>query len=147
MESRVIRTASRTESGFSLIEVMIAMAILGIGLMSIAVAQVTAIKMQSRSKNLQQAMFLARERMDELDALPGFPASTFLTTPATTPDPANPIQVGNDPSDGTRYTREVQVVPNSPTVGLSSVTVTVTWTTPGTTGSSQTKLSAVKRIN
>jgi prepilin-type N-terminal cleavage/methylation domain-containing protein len=143
----VIRAASRTESGFSLIEVMIAMAILGIGLMSIAVAQVTAVKMQSRSKNLQQAMFLARERMDEIDALPGFPASTFLTTPATTPDPANPIQVGNDPADATRYTRDVQVVPNTPGVGLSQVTVTVSWSTPGSTGVNQAKLSAVKRIN
>lgn len=147
MRSRVIRAAAPAESGFSLIEVMIAMAILGIGLMSIAVAQVSAMKMQSRSKNLQQAMFLARERMDEIDALPPSPDSTFLTTPATTPDPANPIQVGNDPSDGTRYTREVQVVPNSPAVGLSEVTVTVSWTTPGSTGLNQTKLSAVKRIN
>lgn len=147
MRNRVIRAAARAESGFSLIEVMIAMAILGVGLMSIAVAQVTAVKMQSRSKNLQQAMFLARERMDEIDALPPSPVSTFLTTPATTADPANPIQVGTDPSDGTRYTREVAVVPNSPAVGLSSVTVTVSWTTPGSTGVNQTKLSAVKRIN
>ena len=61
---------SRSESGFTLLETMIAMAILGVGLLSIAVAQLTAIKMSSKSKNLQQAMFLAREQMDDLEALP-----------------------------------------------------------------------------
>jgi type IV pilus modification protein PilV len=63
-------TRAGHDSGFTLLEVLIAMAILGVGLLSIAVAQLTAIKVSSRSKNLQQAMFLAREQMDDLEALP-----------------------------------------------------------------------------
>ena len=58
--------AAHRESGFTLIEVMIAMTILSVGLMSIAVAQLTAIKVSSRSKHMQDAMFLAREQMDTL---------------------------------------------------------------------------------
>ena len=106
------RTDSRGAAGYTLIEVMIAMAILGIGLMSIAVAQVSAMKIASRSKNMQQAMFLAREAMDDIDArLPGDP---FLVTGQTTDDPNNPLRGnGSDQEDGTQFTRSVTVTPNS----------------------------------
>ena len=83
--------SARAESGFTLIEVMIAMTILSIGLMSIAVAQLTAIKVSSRSKHLQDAMFLARERMDTLAAIvpPEDPAiPSYFSVAQTTADPA-----------------------------------------------------------
>jgi len=151
MGGNVTRKAARaSDSGFTLIEVMMALAILGIGLLSIAVAQITAIKVASKSKNLQQAMFLAREQLDDLDALP--PGSAILQTAATTPDPANPIQVGNDPMDGTRFDRQLVVVPNSPSTNLAQVTVTVVWANPGVTGTglngtSQVSLTGIKRMN
>jgi type IV pilus assembly protein PilV len=145
MRNRVIRAASRNESGYTLIEVLIAMAILGIGLMSIAVAQITAIKVSSRSKNLQQAMFLARESMDDFDALP--PGAPILAAAAVIPDPTNPIQVGNDTTDATRFNRSTQVVPNTPETNLARVTVTVTWNTSNVTGANQVQLTAVKRMN
>jgi type IV pilus assembly protein PilV len=145
MRTQLIRSASRTESGFTLIEVMMAMAILGIGLLSIAVAQITAVKMQSKSKNLQQAMFLARESIDDLEALP--PNAALLQAAAVIPDPANPIQVGNDPTDATRFARQMQITPDSPESGLARVTVTVVWTTSNVLGSSQVQLSAVKRMH
>jgi len=145
MKQSVIRSARTSDSGFTLIEVMMALAILGVGLLSIAVAQITAIKVAARSKNLQQAMFLAREQLDDLDALP--PGSAILQTAATTPDPANPIQVGNDPQDATRFTRQLQVVPNTPTTNLAQVTVTVVWTTSNVVGTNQVQLTGIKRMN
>jgi prepilin-type N-terminal cleavage/methylation domain-containing protein len=121
MKIRTLRAISRSESGsesgYTLIEVMIAMAILGIGLMSIAVAQISAMRIASRSKNLQQAMFLARESMDDIDArLPGDP---FLTTAATTADPNNPVRVGSDTEDGTSFNRQVTVTQNDPETGVA----------------------------
>jgi len=141
----VIRSASRTESGFTLIEVMMALAILGIGLLSIAVAQVTAMRVSSKSKNLQQAMFLAREQLDDLDALP--PGAAVLQAAATINDPANPIQIGNDPEDATRFTRSMQVVPNTPQVNLAQVTVTVVWANSNLPGTNQVQLTGIKRMN
>jgi prepilin-type N-terminal cleavage/methylation domain-containing protein len=142
---RVYRAASESEaqSGFTLIEVLIAMAILGVGLLSIAVAQLTAIKMASRSKLQSQAMFLAREQMDDLEALNA--GAPILQAGATTDDPANPIALSNNPADTTRFNRSVTVVPNNPSIGLAQVTVTVTWDTAQ--GMRRVQLSSVKRMN
>lgn len=137
-------TESNSQSGFTLLETMIAMAILGVGLLSIAVAQLTAIKLSSKSKNLQQAMFLAREQMDDIEALP--PGSPLLVNAATTDDPANPISVHTAEGDATTFTRSVTVTPNTPSVGLSQVVVTVTWDN-AQSGVRQVQLSSVKRAN
>ena len=137
------KSDSGTESGFTLIEVLMAMAILAVGLLSIAVAQLTAIKVSARSKNLQQAMFLAREQMDDLEALNA--GAPILQAAATTDDPANPIKVNAGEDDGTSFNRSVRVVPNNPSVGLAQVTVTVTWA--AAQGTRQVQLSSVKRMN
>jgi len=144
MKNPVLRNQSQPEAGYTLIEVMIAMAILGIGLMSIAVAQITAMKVSSRSKNLQQAMFIAREQLDDFDALP--PGAAVLQTAATTVD-ADEIQIGKDDNDTTRFVRQFDVQPNNPSVNLARVTVTVTWNNSAPNGLNQVQLTAVKRMN
>jgi type IV pilus assembly protein PilV len=131
------------QDGFTLVEVLLAMAILGVGLMSIAVAQLTAMKVQSRSKNLQQAMFLAREQMDDIEAMDA--GAPILQAAATTQDPGNPLRASADPSDATTFNRSVTVVPNNPSFGLAQVTVTVTWAQAQ--GTRQVQLSSVKRMN
>lgn len=132
-----------SQSGFTLVEVMLAMAILGVGLLSIAVAQLTAMKVSSRSKNLQQAMLLAREQMDDIEALNA--GAPLLQTAATTPDPTNPIRVTTESGDATRFNRSVTVTPNNPSIGLAQVTVTVTW--DAAQGTRRVQLSSVKRMN
>jgi type IV pilus modification protein PilV len=137
-------TRAGSDSGFTLLEVLIAMAILGVGLLSIAVAQLTAIKVSSRSKNLQQAMFLAREQMDDLEALPlNAPA---LAAAGTVNDPGNPLKATSDPDDQTTFNRSVTVAPNTPSAGLAQITVTVVWNSPQG-GTRQVQLASVKRMN
>jgi len=137
-------TLAGSDSGFTLLEVLIAMAILGVGLLSIAVAQLTAIKVSSRSKNLQQAMFLAREQMDDLEALPL--NSPVLAAAGTVDDPGNPLKANADPDDATTYNRSVTVAPNVPSAGLAQITVTVVWNSPQG-GTRQVQLNSVKRMN
>jgi prepilin-type N-terminal cleavage/methylation domain-containing protein len=145
MRNPLIRSVSRDESGYTLVEVMIAMAILGIGLLSIAVAQLAAIRMASRSKNMQQAMFLAREAMDDLDARTQ-PGDPFLSTAATTPDAKNPIQVSGDAEDGTRFNRQITVTPGDPQAGMARVVVQVTWLNAVTAATNVVQLTATKKI-
>jgi prepilin-type N-terminal cleavage/methylation domain-containing protein len=141
----LIPSVSRDESGYTLVEVMIAMAILGIGLMSIAVAQLTSIRMASRSKNMQEAMFLAREAMDDIDARQQ-PGDLFLSTNATTQDPNNPLQIGTDTGDATRFNRQITVTPGDPEAGLARVVVQVTWLNAATSATNAVQLTATKRM-
>jgi type IV pilus assembly protein PilV len=140
--------AAHGEAGFTLIEVMIAMTILSVGLMSIAVAQLSAIRVSSRSKHLQDAMFLAREEMDTLAAIQPDPdplVGSFFGTPKTITDPD--LQLGSDAEDTTRYTRQTQITPGQPSPGLARVVVTVTWNNANSSGTTQIQLGSVMRIN
>jgi type IV pilus modification protein PilV len=139
-----VRSARSSDSGFTLIEVMMAMTILGVGLLTIAVAQITAIKTSSKSKNLQQAMFLAREAMDDLEARPNNDA--IFQSNSVTDDPNNPIQVGQKQGDETRFTRSVEITPNDPAPNVARVVVTVTWENPAAGGIREVKLDSVKRM-
>jgi prepilin-type N-terminal cleavage/methylation domain-containing protein len=149
MVKRFNAAAPRSDAGFTLIEVMIAMTILSVGLMSIAVAQLTAIKVTSRSKHLQDAMFLAREQMDTLEAITPDPdpaVASFFGTAKTLNDVD--LQLGTDVEDATRYTRQTQITPGQPSPGLARVVVTVTWNNANSlSGTTQVQLGSVMRIN
>ena len=138
------KAAARGEAGFTLIEVMIAMTILSVGLMSIAVAQLSAIKVSSRSKHLQDAMLLAREEMDTLTAIIPDPAQPAFFANAQTIDDVD-LKGSQDGADKTLYSRRTVITPNVPSAGLSRVVVTVTWPNSNST-LSQVQLSSVMRI-
>lgn len=137
--------AARGEAGFTLIEVMIAMTILSVGLMSIAVAQLSAIKVSSRSKHMQDAMLLAREEMDTLGAIVPDPAQPAFFANAQTIDDVD-LKGTQDAGDTVRYSRQTVITPNVPNPGLARVVVTVTWINANSPGAQQVQLSSVMRI-
>ena len=137
--------AARGEAGFTLIEVMIAMTILSVGLMSIAVAQLSAIKVSSRSKHLQDAMLLAREEMDTLGAIVPDPDLPAFFANAQTIDDLD-LKGSADGEDSTRYSRQTVITPNVPSAGLARVVVTVTWNNANSPTVQQIQLSSVMRI-
>jgi type IV pilus assembly protein PilV len=108
------------EAGLSLIEVMIALVVLGVGLLTIAAAQLTSLRMGTKSKHMQQAMYLAQEQLELFQIAPPQAAGTFQ-------DPANPIDVFPNDRDLTGFNRSWQVTQNTPQAGLSTVAVTVVW--------------------
>ncbi len=119
------------ESGFTLIEVMIALAIMSIGVLSLGVAQLTALRMSSTSSRLSQAMYLAEEQMEIFRSMPW--GATFTALVVDQPDPGNPIlPVAGDAS---AYNRSWTIQPNQPPHNLSEITITVTWV--NATGSRQ----------
>ena len=58
------------QSGFTILEVMIAISILAIGLLAVFSGQNMAIQGNNRASHLTEGMTLAQDRMEELLALP-----------------------------------------------------------------------------
>jgi prepilin-type N-terminal cleavage/methylation domain-containing protein len=79
----VRRRAAR--AGFTLIEIMIAMALVGFGLLALAAMQLQALRFGSSGKHVSQAALFAREKMEEFQRLPwsDVAVTTGWTAPVT----------------------------------------------------------------
>jgi prepilin-type N-terminal cleavage/methylation domain-containing protein len=111
------------ESGFTLLEVIVAMALLGVGLLAIAAAQLSALRVAGQSRYLSEAMNLAAQRMElfQLTPVANLPAA------GTHNDPGNPIQPDTGDDNATRYNRSWTITPNSPAPGVTTILVRVDW--------------------
>ena len=138
-----MRRPNRNEDGFSLLEVMIAAAILAVGLLTIALAQVSALRMGSRSKHLSEAIYLAQEQVETFKAMNA--NDLTFSTAGTFDDAAGYLYAGGDGSsppgdsdDQTHYTRSWTIEPGQPSAGLTRITIEVDWeNADSNTGSTQ----------
>lgn len=111
------KTSCRSERGFTLLEIIIAMFILTVALLSLVSVTVMVIKGNSLSKQMTTATTLARDKLE-----------------ATKNQSYTNIAAGTesfDPSGlaaGTFYTRTLVVNNNTPANNMKTVTVTVSWT-------------------
>ncbi len=99
-------TRKGNPSGFTLIEVVIAICILGFALLALAQLQITAVRGNAFADRMTTAATLAQDRLERLRGLP-----------------YDSIVNGQDRSG--RYTRQWNVEDNTPAVGMKRVTVTV----------------------
>ncbi len=115
-------TTINSYHGFTLIEVLIALAILGIGILSVATMQISSIKTNSSAINLSEGTNLGATIIEDL---------LRKSYTATELDPAN-----NPHSDSTNYSGFTviwNVVDNSPTEDTKSITTNITWEDNGVT--------------
>lgn len=120
----VHRRIAKTE-GFSLIEVMFAMALFSIGLLAVASMQGTNVRNNSTGNITTQASMLARARIEQLKSL-----NIAALTPGDYQED-NPIDANGDP--GGMYQRQWTIQSVSPE--LRSIRVTVSWVRDGQTRS------------
>ena len=108
------------QKGFTLLELLIALAILSVGLLGLAGLHIAAIKGNVSGFKFSAASAVAQQRLEELKALDA--ASAALSS-GTHND-------GNVLVQNITYNRSYTVTDNSPVRGTSTLTFTVTWTEP-----------------
>jgi type IV pilus assembly protein PilV len=124
------RHGTRGEEGFSLIEVLVALTILAVGLLSLALLQVTAIKGNAGASTSTIATDLAQAKLElfRRDAWIAIDNSTNTTFDGgTTPIYASvPADAGDSVSvRGTTFYRIWRVLPTTPS--LKTITVWTCW--------------------
>lgn len=127
-------------AGFTLIEIMIAMAVLGLGLIALAAMQLQALRFGSSGKHVSQAAVIARVKMEEFQRLPWADvAATAWTAPVT--EYAEVLGEGgtvNEQAFDLSW-RVADLIANR----TRAIDVQVTWDEPGRPGRSYT-LSSVR---
>ena len=102
------------EHGFTLIETMLAIAIMAIGLLALASLQVTAISGNSLSQKRTLAIALAEDKLEN------YRHTAYASIPAGT-------EFESSPEGQVLYTRRTVVENDTPVAGAKTITVTVTW--------------------
>jgi len=106
----------KDDGGFSLLEVVVAMLILTIGLLGMAMLQLSAIQGNAYSQKVTEANALIANKIEEYRQMP-----------------FNDIESNEEEdvrlhgSDTTLYTRRTTVEDNTPAAGLKTITVEVGW--------------------
>lgn len=114
-------------SGFSLIEVMVALGILAFGILAATASQIASMRVASESRNRSVAMNLSEEMIEIFEFISADDVLLFLADPGYPNDPANPIDP--DPGDGAtmQFNRVWIIEPDTPEQGVITLTVTVSW--------------------
>jgi len=116
--------------GFTLLEVMIAMAILAVGLLAIAGMQIIAIRANAQSREVTEAITLATRHLDYLKSLP-YNDPALDDTEETNNDNLTDTQNvdhsdPNNPING-KYNRIWNVADSTPNPNTKTVMVIVSW--------------------
>jgi type IV pilus assembly protein PilV len=120
-----------TECGFTLIEVMIALAIFSIGILAVWALQVTSTKSNTTSRNLSMASVCASDQLERLVKLPYSHANLTAGThtPSQTSDGIDNNFNGlvDEPGENGPLRVSWAVVDNTPITNTKAITVTVAW--------------------
>jgi prepilin-type N-terminal cleavage/methylation domain-containing protein len=104
----------KSDKGFTLVEVMIGMAIFVIGYMAVASMQMMTIKGNTSARKTTEAATLAADRLE-----------TLIVLPYDNIDSGGPVTQG-------AYTVSWQVADDTPLPNTKTITVTVSWQHGGT---------------
>ncbi|MBW2737749.1 MAG: prepilin-type N-terminal cleavage/methylation domain-containing protein [Deltaproteobacteria bacterium] len=108
-----MRKLHDNNSGFTLIEVLVAMVILSVGLLGTAALITGIINGNKVSNRITTATVLAQDKMEEIKSVSYANAVSEIRAFLPSPDD--------------KYEREVTVVDDSPAANMKTVTVTVYW--------------------
>jgi prepilin-type N-terminal cleavage/methylation domain-containing protein len=114
-------------NGFSLLEVMIALSILGFGLLAASIGQLAAIKNTRQSRTQTTAMYLAREQMETFRSMSSDDVIAATSEANYPDDPNNPIDPDPGDDDSIVYKRRWIITEDDPEPDCLSIRVEVDW--------------------
>jgi len=126
---------SLKEAAFTLIEVLIALAILSIGILGLAEMSYVVMKGNVISKQYTIASTLAQDKMEELRSrsytdplLTDVNTSNDSDLQSTSNVDYQETNIDEKGNPGGRFTRIVNIADNTPSTGMKTIVVMVTWT-------------------
>jgi prepilin-type N-terminal cleavage/methylation domain-containing protein len=124
----VLRSSHR--DGFTLLEVMIALSILGFGMLAASVGQLSALKTSRQSRSQTLSMYLAEQQMEAFQSMSSDDVLAEIAAPTYPDDPGNPIDPYPGDDDITTFDRRWFIENDTPEVGVISIRVEVDWVDP-----------------
>jgi prepilin-type N-terminal cleavage/methylation domain-containing protein len=121
---------SRIRGGFTLLEVMIALSILGFGMLAASVGQLSALKTSRQSRSQTLSMYLAEQQMEAFQSMSTADVLAEIAAPGYPDDPANPIDPDPGDDDITTFDRRWFIEDDTPEAGVISIRVEVDWVDP-----------------
>lgn len=112
-----------TEAGFTLLEVIVAIAILTFGLLAVASMQSSAIQGNYTARLQTEGTTWAQDRLEKILALPYSDPMLDDTAGGYSADPFSPAPAG--------YTIDYRVDANTPITNTKLIRVRITWTDKG----------------
>ena len=137
------RRDRRREGGISMIEVIIALAVLGFGMLGIAAAQISAYRFSDSSRERTLAHGLAQQQIEIFQSMST--TSIEVIRAAGTNDPLNPIDPDPNDTAAMAFNRTWTITPDTPEDDVYTIAVTVAWT--GNSGAQTGQLETFKSEN
>lgn len=123
--------AQRSRGGFTLIEVMLALSIMAIGVLSLAALQLLVMEYAGRGRSMSQASAIAQMEMEQLQRLTWTDASMAPTGGAFTGPTSINVQINDGVVTSTQQSFDVYVRIADLVAGVTrSVDVRVDWDEP-----------------
>lgn len=114
----------RQESGFSLLEALVALAILALGVMAMTAGQISALKSVRTSRSGTEAMRLAQQQIETFQMMSGADVRALAGTPN---DPDNPFDPDPNDDNTVVFNRSWTIQDDTPGPDLINIEVHVQW--------------------
>ena len=121
------RRSSRVR-GVSLIEVMIALAVLAYGMLGVAAAQISALRSTDQSRERMLAHQLAQQQLEIFQEMSTASLDVIAADAGYPNDPLNPIDPDPNDAMAMAFTRSWAITPDTPETDVYTIMVTVGWT-------------------